>query len=252
VGVIVVVVAFIFMLIKLPEIKETSATENEENPPMRNLLRHPGFVVAVIAQFLYVAAQTGTNSFFINYVTDAIPDLRTPIGGMMSNLGWFGEVFYPKNQEQAASLILAIGGMGAFWIGRLSGSYMMKFIAPQRLLATYAIINTILTFLVIIDFGWLSVIALFSTYFFMSVMFPTIFALGIAGLGTLTKKGSAFLVMAVAGGAFCPPVMGFIADHSTMAIAFIIPLLCFVFIAWYAIKGVSPEVKVQSMNMSHH
>lgn len=252
VGGIVVLVAIVFMVIKLPEIQERRETEKEENPPMRNLLRHPGFVVAVIAQFLYVAAQTGTNSFFINYVTDAIPDLRTPIGGMMQNMGLFGEVFMPRNQEQAASLILAIGGMGAFWIGRLTGSYLMKFFAPQRLLASYAIINTVLVFLVIIDAGWLSVIALFSTYFFMSVMFPTIFALGIAGLGSLTKKGSAFLVMAVAGGAFCPPIMGLIADNSTMATAFIIPLLCFAFIAWYAIKGVGPEVEVKNLTMAHH
>jgi FHS family L-fucose permease-like MFS transporter len=252
VGGIVVVVAIIFMIIKLPEIKETSETESAENPPMRNLLKHPGFVVAVIAQFLYVAAQTGTNSFFINYVTDAIPDLKTPIGGMMQNMGLFGEVFMPRNQEQAASLILAIGGMGAFWIGRLSGSYLMKFVAPQRLLAVYAVVNTLLVFLVIIDMGWLSVIALFSTYFFMSVMFPTIFALGIADLGSLTKKGSAFLVMAVAGGAFCPPIMGLIADNSTMAFAFIIPLFCFAFIAWYAIKMVHPSIKVSKLGMVQH
>ena len=251
VGGIVVVVALIFMIIKLPEIKEKSETEKEENPPMKNLLKHPGFVIAVIAQFLYVAAQTGTNSFFINYVTDAIPDLKTPIGGMMQNMGLFGDVFMPRNQEQAASLILAIGGMGAFWIGRLTGSYLMKFVAPQRLLAVYAVLNTILVFLVIIDAGWISVIALFSTYFFMSVMFPTIFALGIAGLGSLTKKGSAFLVMAVAGGAFCPPIMGLIADNSTMALAFIIPLFCFAFIAWYAIKVAASGVKIKSLAVHH-
>jgi FHS family L-fucose permease-like MFS transporter len=252
VGGIVVVVALIFMVIKLPEIKEKSGLEKAENPPMRNLLKHPAFVAAVIAQFLYVAAQTGTNSFFINYVTDAIPDLRTPIAGMMQNLGTFGKVFMPRNHEQAASLILAIGGMGAFWIGRLTGSYLMKFIAPQRLLAIYAIANSILVAVVIIDIGWLSVIALFTTYFFMSVMFPTIFALGIADLGTLTKKGSAFLVMAVAGGAFCPPIMGLIADNSTMAFAFIIPLFCFVFIVWYAIWGVGKSVKVAKLSMAHH
>ena len=84
----------------------------------------------------------------------------------------------------------------------------MKFIAPAKLLAVYAIINTILTFIVVIRLGWPSVIALFSTYFFMSLMFPTIFALGIRGLGPLTKKASSFLVMAVAGGAFCPPLNG--------------------------------------------
>ena len=158
----------------------------------------------------------------------------------------------PRNNEQAASLILAIGGMGAFWIGRLTGSYIMKFIPPQRLLAIYAVINTLLVFVVIIDIGWVSVISLFGTYFFMSVMFPTIFALGVADLGPLTKKGSSFLVMAVAGGAFCPPIMGVIADNSTMATAFIIPLFCFAFIAWYAKWGIGKTVEVKELSMQHH
>jgi FHS family L-fucose permease-like MFS transporter len=252
IGCVVVVVTVVFMLIKLPEIEKKSDTETDEDPPMRNLLKHPAFIVAVVAQFLYVAAQTGTNSFFINYVIDAIPDLKMPIGGLMAYLGGFGEVFMPKNNEQAASLILAIGGMGLFWIGRLSGSYIMKFVAPQRLLAIYALVNTLLVFVVIMDIGWLSVIALFTTYFFMSVMFPTIFALGIADLGTLTKKGSSFLVMAVAGGAFCPPIMGLIADNSRMSVAFIIPLLCFAFIAWYAVWGVSKTVEGVQISMHHH
>lgn len=251
IGCIVVAVTIVFLFIKLPEIKEEQGTETEENPPMRNLLKHPAFVLAVIAQFLYVAAQTGTNSFFINYVIDAIPRLQSPIADIMANLGYFGEVFMPKNDEQAASLILAIGGMGAFFIGRLSGSYFMKFIKPQRLLGLYAILNTVLVIVVVLDIGWISVFSLFMTYFFMSIMFPTVFALGVADLGTLTKKGSSFLVMAVAGGAFCPPAMGLIADNSTMATAFIVPVFCYAFIAWYAFWGVR-KLKVDTISMHHH
>lgn len=252
IGCVVTLVLFIFMVIKLPEIKEESNTEVAEDPPMRNLLRHPAFIVAVVAQFLYVAAQTGTNSFFINYVIEAIPNLKTPISSLMLHLGYFGDTFMPKNNEQAASLILAIGGMGAFWIGRLSGSYFMKFVAPQRLLAFYALINAVLVVTVIMNLGWLSVFALFGTYFFMSVMFPTIFALGIADLGPLTKKGASFLVMAVAGGAFCPPIMGVIADSTNMSIAFVIPLLCYVFIVWFAFWGVGKPVKGQEISFYHH
>jgi MFS transporter, FHS family, L-fucose permease len=100
----------------------------------------------------------------------------------------------------------------------------------------YAIVNTLLVGVVIMGLGWVSVVALFSTYFFMSIMFPTIFALGLRDLGPLTKKGASFLVMAVAGGAFCPPVMGAIGDHYGMPVAFAIPLFCFAFIGWYAIK----------------
>jgi MFS transporter, FHS family, L-fucose permease len=236
VGCVVVVVALVFLFTRLPEIEQESKTETDEDPPMRHLLKHPAFIMAVVAQFLYVAAQTGVNSFFINYVTESVPNLQTPVQGIMQHLGLFGSVFMPKNPEQAASLILAIGGMGLFWVGRLSGSYLMKFVAPQRLLMVYAIVNTLLVGIVIMGLGWASVIALFSTYFFMSIMFPTIFALGLKDLGTLTKKGASFLVMAVAGGAFCPPVMGAIGDHYGMPIAFAIPLVCFAFIGWYGIK----------------
>jgi MFS transporter, FHS family, L-fucose permease len=235
VGSIVVVVAIIFAFTKLPAIKEDNDEGIAENATLRELFKHTGFVLAVIAQFLYVAAQTGFNSFFINYVTESVSGVKLAVSGMMQHLGGFGVVFMPKNPEQAASIILALGGMGCFWIGRLTGSWLMKFIAPARLLALYALINTVLTFIVVIKLGWPSVVALFSAYFFMSLMFPTIFALGIRGLGPLTKKASSFLVMAVAGGAFCPPLMGAVADHAGMSIAFIIPMCCFAFIAFYAV-----------------
>lgn len=237
IGCIVVVVAIIFAFTKLPAIVEDNEEGISAKASARELLRHPAFITAVIAQFLYVAAQTGFNSFFINYVTETLAGVQSAVSGMMSHLGGFGQVFMPKNPEQAASLILALGGMGAFWIGRLSGAWFMKFVKPERLLTIYTVINTLLSGVVVCRFGWPSVIALFSTYFFMSLMFPTIFALGIRGLGPLTKKASSFLVMAVAGGAFCPPTMGAIADHYGMAVAFLIPLLCFAFIAWYARYG---------------
>lgn len=243
VGCIVLVVLFIFMVTKLPDVNIDDESEQEENPPMIHLLKHPAFIVAVIAQFLYVAAQTGINSFFINYVTEEMTNTQVVIGGLMQHLGTFGQVFMPKSSEQAASLILALGGMGSFFIGRLSGAYIMKFIQPRILLNFYAITNVILTILVMSKLGWISVVALFSTYFFMSVMFPTIFALGIKDLGTLTKKGSSFLVMAVAGGAFCPPIMGAIADNYSMSVAFIIPLCCFAFISYYALVGSKFKIK---------
>ncbi len=91
--------------------------------------------------------------------------------------------------------------------------------------------------LVVAGLGWISVTALFTTYFFMSIMFPTIFALGIKDLGPLTKKGSSLLVMAIVGGALIPVLMGRIADVSTMAMGFIVPLVCFAFILYYGIDG---------------
>ena len=245
IGCLVLLMAIAFMFTKLPEIKEEVTKEQEDNPPMRMLLKHPFFILAVAAQFAYVAAQTGVNSFFINYVTEALPNVQNPIMHIMQNLGSFGEVFMPKNPEQAASLILAIGGMGLFWVGRLFGSWLLGIVAPGRLLALYGFINTILIFLVVLNLGTVSVVALFSCFFFMSVMFPTIFALGIRDLGTLTKKGSSFLVMAVAGGAFCPPIMGLIADTFNMAVGFLIPLVCFVFICYFGIVSNRKSISIQ-------
>ena len=244
VGCIVVVVAIIFAFTKLPAIQEDNKEHISENAPTKELLKHPAFILAVVAEFLYVAAQTGVNSFFINYVTESITGLQQTISRIMENLGVFGDVFMPHNPEQAASLILAIGGMGSFFIGRLLGSYFLKFVSPQKLLAIYAVVNTILTAIVVMNFGWLSVIALFSTYFFMSVMFPTIFALGLKNLGPLIKKAASFLVMAVAGGAFCPPIMGAIADNFGMSVAFLIPLSCFAFIGGYAIWGTNKDTEL--------
>jgi FHS family L-fucose permease-like MFS transporter len=235
IGGIVVGVALIFVLTKLPEVKEENSEHIDAKAPLGELLQHKGFVLAVVAQFLYVAAQTGVNSFFINYVTETLSGVQSAVEASMQHLGRFGEVFSPRNPEQAASVILALGGMGAFWVGRLFGAYILKYISSGKLLALYALVNTLLMALVVLRLGWLSVVALFSSYFFMSVMFPTIFALGLKGLGPLTKRAASFLVMAVAGGAFCPPLMGLVADHLGMSLAFMIPLGCFAFIAWYAL-----------------
>jgi FHS family L-fucose permease-like MFS transporter len=220
IGTLVLIVAFLFWRVKFPLLKEEANVSDNDNGnsggSLRDLLKYPHFVLAVVAQFLYVAAQTGVNSFFINYVTEEIPSLTN---------------------AQAAQ-ILGFGGMGLFWLGRFSGSTLfMRLIRPNRLLAFYAIVNVITMGLVVAGLGWISVIALFSTYFFMSVMFPTIFALGIKDLGPLTKKGSSLLVMSIVGGALIPVIMGRIADVSTMALGFIVPLICFAFIVYYGISG---------------
>jgi len=220
IGTLVFFVALLFWRIKLPEIKEEYNTADGSASDMdatwSNLFKHRHFVLAVLAQFFYVAAQTGVNSFFINYVTEEMPAIS----------------------NQAASRILAFGGMGLFWLGRFSGSTLfMQITKPNKLLAFYAIMNVLTMSLVVAGLGWVSVVALFSTYFFMSIMFPTIFALGIKDLGPLTKKGSSLLVMAIVGGALIPLLMGHIADISTMAIGFIVPLCCFAFVFYFGIHG---------------
>jgi FHS family L-fucose permease-like MFS transporter len=217
IGTMVLIVAFLFWRIKFPPVKEETEEAGAASAgTLRDLLKYPHFILAVVAQFLYVAAQTGINSFFINYVTEEIPSLS----------------------NQQASLILGIGGMGLFWLGRFTGSTIfMRIVSPNKLLAVYAVANVIMMALVVAGLGWISVVALFSTYFFMSVMFPTIFALGIKDLGPLTKKASSFLVMAIVGGALIPLLMGYIADVSRMALGFIVPLVCFAFVVYYGLSG---------------
>ncbi len=188
VGTVVVFVAILFAFTKLPVIKEENKEGISENAPARELLKHPLFVWAVVAQFLYVAAQTGVNSFFINYVTETMTGVQESVSGIMQHLGGFGRVFMPKNPEQAASLILALGGMGSFWVGRLSGAWFMKYISPGKLLAIYGLCNSILMAVVIMRLGWLSVIALFSSYFFYVCHVPYYFCIGATGTGSIDKK----------------------------------------------------------------
>jgi FHS family L-fucose permease-like MFS transporter len=219
VGSVVVVVAILFLLIKLPDIQEKNAEAANEAAETalvnkKSIWHHPHFVLAVLAQFLYCAAQTGIFAFFINYVMELDSHLT----------------------KQTASQMLSLGGMASLMIGRLSGSFIMKWAAPNKLLALYAFVNATCMVLVMMSLDGVSLAALYCSFFFMSIMFPTIFALGLRNMGTLTKKASSYIVMGVAGGAFSPILMGYIGE-SNMAIGFIVPFISFVYILFYAIKG---------------
>lgn len=216
VGGIVLFVALLFFFTKLPEIKpeeEEEVTAIVEEKPAASLWKRKQFVRSVVAQFCYCAAQTGIFGFFINYVTEMDPGI--------SNL--------------RASRILAFGGMALFMIGRLSGSFTMKWLAPGRLLTWYSLLSAVCMALVVASVGTLSLYALYLSFFFMSIMFPTIFALGLEGMGVYTKKASSYIVMGVAGGAFSPMLMGYIGEEN-MALGFIVPLIAFLYILYFAIK----------------
>ncbi len=214
-GVATLVIAVLFVFTKLPEIKEEEEpTAAAVEKPGVSMWSHKHFVLAVIAQFLYCAAQTGIFSFFINYVTE----LDTAITPLM------------------ASRFLAFGGMLLFMIGRLSGSFLMGRFAPHSLLAFYAIACSAAMVLVVLELGHWSLYALYASFFFMSIMFPTIFALGLARMSAYTRKASSFIIMGVGGGAFAPILMGYMGEQQ-MAIGFIVPLVCFLYIAFYGLKG---------------
>jgi FHS family L-fucose permease-like MFS transporter len=210
------IIALFFLFTKLPNIVETDeqVVSEKESLPARSMWSHKHFVLAILAQFLYCAAQTGIFSFFINYVTELDASI-TPL---------------------QASKFLAFGGMLLFMIGRLSGSFIMSRFKPYRLLAIYAGVCALAMVLVILPLGHVSLYALYLTFFFMSIMFPTIFALGLSKMGVYTKKASSYIILGVAGGAFSPMLMGLIGENS-MAIGFIVPLVCFLYIAFYGLKG---------------
>ncbi|MBN2273789.1 MAG: L-fucose:H+ symporter permease [Bacteroidales bacterium] len=223
IGLVVLSVAVLFIRTPLPEIEEeensydaAKGNRNLETFHKKPLIRQQHFVLGVIAQFSYVAAQTGIFSYLINFVTDASQNPHFDVG--------YGPYF------------LSIG-FALFMIGRMSGSYLMNFIKPNRMLALYALICCLLLPVVCAGLGWTSLIALYGVFFFMSIMFPTIFAMGIKDLGPKTKKASSFLVMSIVGGAVFPPVMGWIADVYNMSVGFFAPIPFFVYILFYALRG---------------
>ncbi|MBD0298592.1 MAG: glucose/galactose MFS transporter, partial [Flavisolibacter sp.] len=124
----------------------------------------------------------------------------------------------------------------AFMIGRFAGTFLMKYVAPYRLLFFYSIINTCLLFAAIYMGGRFAIYSLIGVEFFMSIMFPTIFSLSIYGLGQQTKIGSSLVIMAIAGGAVFPVIMGRISDISSIQTAYIVPALCFLAVLYFSIK----------------
>ena len=176
------------------------------------LFRRHHFTLGIGAQFLYVAAQTGIFSFCVNYILENDPGV-----GKLQAAHWLGAI-----------------GFVLFMAGRLCGSFVISQFKPNLVLAAYAAINIALT-AVCMGGGKVGLYAMFATFFFMSVMFPTIFALAIRGLGDYTKLGSSLIVMSIVGGAIAAPFMGHIADEHSMRAGFVVPLACFGLISLYAV-----------------
>lgn len=214
-GVVVWVMAILIMRTKFPEIKEESQKKDaRDKGKLSDLLHYPHFLQGVSAQFFYVGAQVGTWSFLIQYIQD-----------------------YTHQSEKVAGYLLT-GSLVAFAVGRFVATYLMKFFRPNKLMGVFGIINVVLAAVGVLFPGWLGVAAVFLTSFFMSLMFPTIYALGIKGLGANTKLGGSFIIMAIIGGAAAPPAMGLLYGiwHS-MAIAMIVPLVCYAVVTHYAYYG---------------
>jgi FHS family L-fucose permease-like MFS transporter len=251
VGIVVLILAGIFALAPVPDIKVTPTypPAGVAGDDRRPLWSHPHFSMAVVAQFLYVAAQAGIFSFFINYMTSDVPAVPAGWPVAMNKLaqhagilqpwlfGWYrrdASGSFGISDKGAANL--ASFAFGCFLIGRVSGAALLRRLAAHKVLAAYNATNVLLTLLVFARLGWLSVACVFLSYFFMSITFPTIFALGIHGLGERTKRASAYIVMAVTGGAILPKFMGLVADHFGVGRSFIVPSACFLIVAYYGMR----------------
>jgi FHS family L-fucose permease-like MFS transporter len=212
-GMLVLLVAVLFMVSKLPDVKEVDGTTAGNNP--LKAFRHRHLTWAVVAQFFYVGAQVCVGSFFIKMARTAA-DL----------------------DEKTATQYLGWGYGAAFMLGRFVGTFLMGRFASEKLLSVYALINIVLSALAIFGSGIVVVYALIAIAFFMSIMFPTIFSLGIKDVGTDTKMASSLIVMSIVGGALLPPLLGVISDATgSIQNGYIIPLLCFVVVFLFATKG---------------
>jgi MFS transporter, FHS family, L-fucose permease len=214
-GVVVLGWAVLIFKTKFPAIEGDSSTANgRKTGGYLSLLRYPHFLSAVIAQFCYVGAQVGTWSYFIQYAQDCthIP-------------------------EKMAGYLLTTT-LAAFALGRFVSSFVMKSFQPEKMLGVFAIANIVLVLIGILRPGWTGLVAVLLTSFFMSLMFPTIFALGIRRLGEHTKEGASLLVMAIIGGAVFTPLMG-LAYQATksMAVSMVVPLLCYAVVGIFSFAG---------------
>ena len=223
IGVIALIWAVLILRTKFPSIQSEHENSDADHGHFRDLFRYRHFLLAVVAQFFYVGAQVGTWSYFIQYVQE-----------------------YAHQPEKVAGYFLT-GTLAAFGVGRFASAYLMRFIAPNKLMSAYSVANILLVAIGVLAPGWVGLWCLFLTSFFMSLMFPTIFALGLKELGPNTKIGGSLLVMAIVGGAVLTPIMGLISEKSgSIALAYSVPLLAYIYIAFYSSLGSKPRELVVS------
>jgi FHS family L-fucose permease-like MFS transporter len=211
IGVVAIFWAILIVRTKFPAILSEHESSAGDHGHFKELFRYPHFVWAVVAQFLYVGAQVGTWSYFIQYVQESTHE-----------------------PEKIAGYFLT-GTLAAFGVGRFASAYLMRTIAPNKLMGAYSVANVVLVAVGVLFPGWVGLWCIFLTSFFMSLMFPTIFALGLKGLGPNTKIGGSLLVMAIVGGAVLTPTMGLISERlHSVAWAYLVPLASYIFIAVYS------------------
>ncbi|WEK36038.1 MAG: L-fucose:H+ symporter permease [Candidatus Pseudobacter hemicellulosilyticus] len=217
IGLFITALALIFSFVKIPALAPHHEPHGSQEADgviaaPKKLFQRRHFKWAVAAQFFNVAAQGGTWAYFINYGVEKIPGMT----------------------DEKAAYYFSFS-MFLMMVGRFISTFLMRFVRPNILLSLYAAVNALLCIVIAQNLGWTSFIALMLLNFFLSIMFPTIFSLGLKDLGADTQKGSSYIVMGVVGGALFPPVMGLIANHN-IAAAYYLPILCYAVIFLFGWK----------------
>ncbi|MBT4928340.1 sugar MFS transporter [Porticoccaceae bacterium] len=210
-AVLLLVVAIMFRFIKLPRI---ASVENEENSDA-SVWNHRSLVLGALAIFLYVGGEVSIGSFLVNYFAES------SIGGL--------------SHAEAGEMVAYY--WGAAMIGRLVGAAAMNYVAPTKYLSVNALIAIVMIIVSMNTTGSTAMWSILAVGFFNSIMFPTIFTLAVKGLGSLTSKGSGLVCQAIVGGALIPLVQGVAADMIGIQLSFIVPMLCYIYIGWYALRG---------------
>jgi FHS family L-fucose permease-like MFS transporter len=218
IGSIVLLMFFLLSRAKFPDFKNMKGEdEAHQHGKVSDLLKFPHFKKGVVAQFFYIGAQVGTLSYMIPYIKD----------------------YMMKSEKEAGFYLFA--SLLLFSVGRFTSTALMKFISASRLMGIFAIINMLLVATAVVIPSGVGGWALIITSFFMSLMFPTIFALGVKGLGVNTKLGGSFIIMAIVGGAVWTPIMGLIADQTkSLALAMCVPIVAYAYICYYSFIGSKP------------
>lgn len=220
IGLVVLLVAIFIGKTRLPDISEDEDVQVE-----KSIFKETNLMWGVVAQFFYVGGQVCLSSFFIRF--------SKRVAGI---------------EEKQAALFLSAALLG-FMVGRFIGTFLMKYIAPAKLLAVYSIINMGLLAVAVLSAGKVAVYALVGVEFFMSIMFPTIFSLSIYGLGAKTKEGSSLVIMGIAGGAVFPVIMGKLSDATNIQTSYIVPAVCFIVVLYFALRNL--RVKDIKLTVSH-
>jgi FHS family L-fucose permease-like MFS transporter len=234
---IILLIAVAFYFTKLPEIKDGDGEASSKN--IFHAFKHSHLSWGVASQFFYVGAQVCVFSFFMLFATKTIP-AGTPKDGLIiayESLFKFLHIIDKVSENDYMSYYLSIAGL-AFMIGRFFGTFLMKFVTPNNLLGIYSVINIGLCFVAMNGHGTTPIYAVIGIAFFMSIMFPTIFSLGIKDLGGDTKFGSSLIIMSIVGGALLPPLFAYISDSTgNIQIGYLVPMVSFLVIMLFGFKG---------------